>query len=69
MILKSVLDVDDRTITVEIEDDDDIPEYEDIISIEGEGIMLGNLLYDKYGIRTYEILERDLDDPWEDDEN
>jgi len=69
MILRKALYLDDPIITLEIEkDDNELPEYGDILSSEGEGIRVGQTLYDKYGIRTYEILERGLDDPWPDDE-
>ena len=67
MILRKALDDNDPTITFEIEKGDDIPEKGDIISIEGEGILLGELLHDKDGIRTYRISERGLDDPSKDD--
>lgn len=66
MIVRTVLNEGDNTVTVEFEEGDDIPEEDDIIVIEGEGIRLGRTLFDKYGVRTYEILEWGLDDPYPD---
>ena len=63
MILRKALDDNDPTITIEIEQGDDIPEKGDIISINGEGILLGEFLHNENEIRTYRISERGLEDP------
>ena len=75
MVLLQVLHEDDKIITFEMEADDERePEYGDVILCQEEDndecIVLGHQIYNKFGILTYEILERDaeFDDEDEDDE-
>jgi hypothetical protein len=61
MILRTYFDsYKDKTITIENEEGEPFPEEGDVIYLDGfddEGIVVGRILYDKYNVRTYEILE------------
>jgi len=63
MILAKELNEGDKTMTGIREDGDKEIEYGDIVYLDHEGFRLGRCLYDKFGIVTHEILERDLVDP------
>ena len=77
MKLLKMLSEDDKTITFEMDEEDDHePEYGDVVYCVCEDntddeIRLGNLLYDKFGIKTCEIIERgeNLNDKNEEDDN
>ena len=64
MILRTYLGEDDGFITVEYKEGEDLPEDGDILYPEGgddDGIMVGCIIYDKYNVRTYKIIERGLE--------
>jgi hypothetical protein len=64
MIIRSIFDLDeDNTITVEYEDGEPIPEEEDVIYLPDsldEGVRVGRILYHKFNVVTYEIIERNV---------
>ena len=70
MIIRTVFDGDeDETITVEYEDGEAIPEEEDVIYFPdrpNEGYRVGKILFHKYNIVTYRIIERDVEGSYED---
>ena len=70
MIIRKVFDTDiDETITVESEDGEPIPEEDDVIyfpDADDEGFRVGRILYHKYNIVIYEIIERHVEGSYDD---
>ena len=57
-----IWDENDKTISVQLEEGDEIPEkYSVVEAVNGtakEEFTLGDIIYNKYGIVTYKILSR-----------
>jgi hypothetical protein len=62
MILRSLFDADkDKTITIEYEDGEKLPEYGEEIYFDGDEmwvVKVGEVLFDKYNVITYEVIEQ-----------
>ena len=69
MIIRTLFDENDDTITVEYEEGEPYPEEEDVIYIPGQddkGFRVGRILYHKFRVITYEIIERNVEGSYDD---
>jgi hypothetical protein len=69
MILKKLYSVGDNTITFEYVDDEELPDYGTVVYPEGaddNGVRVGDVLFDKYNVIIYEILEEDIEGSYDD---
>ncbi len=73
MIIRTLFDTQkDRTVTIEYEDGEPLPVSGEVMYFDGyedEGFEVGRILYDKYNVRTYEIVGRHvIAEPFDEDE-
>ena len=57
------------TITIEYENGEETPSQDDVIYFEGvddDGVRVGRTLYDKYNVKTYEVLETGISGSYDD---
>jgi len=71
MIIVKKLDDNYSSLTLECEDGEEFPEVGEVLFFEGaddDGIRVGKIIYDKYGVRTYVILEHDIEGSYYDED-
>lgn len=47
----------DPTITFHLEDGDELPKPGDTVEIEEESFLLGEVVFEKYGVATYKVVD------------